>query len=1647
MKYSCKHIANTFQWSRIHSFGFLQGQESMNSSRPINSVYFPHLTFQEWLAAYYLVHCLYEPVESDDHKQVCSILINEQLNATYSMVIPFMAGILYHNIENKKILMDLVYYIFGNTDSSFLQSQIQDYHKAIINSFKSSLNAWLNFDKAKDGNKYRIVHQSLHKEIERYLFNLQYILIHPAIHVYIMCQLTFIENTDRNIKLVNRLKYLSISPQTSKIVIQYCQRGFQDKDDSIRKIYMNTFESIALKTQMNDIFEILLNGLHNEDKYIHMKCAKLIEETSWNMNEKQLHNIFESLMIMFDQSNILLCESCSKAFGTIIIQLDTKQIDDALECILSQFKKKDTNIIKLCGIILEIIVTKLNEKQVNYIFGCLLKKFEFEELLEKILLKLNERQLNYIFKYLINGLKNGQKTVILYYTKLLEKITMILNQGQLNIAFNHLMNKLINNKNKIVHNSYEKLYKIISSQLNKTYKDISFKYLTDGLQHKKQFVRNFYANMIMEISIKWNKMQLDNFVMYLISNKSKYKNKHICYLYAQTIQKLLLLQLQWNKKQLNDDIFNYLINGLRNDKNKNIQYLSAELIGRISKKLNNKQINIVWKYLMNKLNDSNEDMLVCISCAESLGRISIKLNNRQLKKTLEYLIDKISNDSYDGNIFVHKYCTHSIEKILSRLKKTDINKLFIDSLGMILIKYKERQFDDIISCLMNGLNSENISNRLYIYIFFKELNSDYANVCEVYKKGLQKIVLKLNVEQLQNLLGGLIQKCIKKNWDAHYVCVDIFDAKLSKLDDQSLFYVTQCIDYGICHYDTNIQKSYIKILQMTSTQLSEEQINNLFTTFKYKIDYCSIVLSKLNNQQLNNIIEYLKDRLHLCEDIIQKITLKLNKQSLNESLECLKSGFKDNNIWFLISCAKLIQSLSNGKQIHNSLYFLVDIFNNKNDPYLYNLYKETFQIIVLELNMNQLNNLINFFLIEQNAYQNILRQILEIILSNFNEQQINYISEILVDELNNKDRNIVISSLKGLEMISLRLNKKQSSNLFDYLNKEFKNRDSVILSKLDDQSRNISEKVEKRLLAHIYKLLINKFNFDGNIIDLCIKIHKNIMLKLDDKQLCLLINNFLRIFGDISVRQRNRVNLILSNITDDIWERIIISSLKENMKIKMRKNIKTKLLTFGLLLFNPRIQHNYNDHDKNIINSKAFNELKNYYNKQIIKWKLPIQPLWDKDNNIYDNHLDDDISQSKYSSEEHYCIFDINNSFNQYGKTLLHVAIYKKNWNIVRYCIEQGAWIDVRERGPDAILSQTPCGYISELIEKEKNNEKQYLEIVEICKWILKKRIVYPIKQIGYAISYIKDNLIGDESYQTLLIESIFFLFGMNQELKDIFLEDLFRNENRQLYAIAFLRYRIFLLFEICIRLKQDKEYHIELPKNTTLEQLIEKGLKELQIQLTTYWDYITAVKLCNTCPDLLDDWSLNVVDRLMSSNDEYYEMSLMIGSGDHAIYLSLCKISKHILVRIDHLSMDNIPSNTPHPKNKHGWIQPYLIAHFLCNSINIDNNKEWLKNYIKYAFILRNSGSDESMKHLYCSDSIQSSHSTPREGKLPSIVKNWPYHSVQTNSNNCHNIGYQIRLGDDIYQWFRNQECKSLVFNKNHHNIDINEQKEDQQS
>ncbi|ETO07733.1 hypothetical protein RFI_29658 [Reticulomyxa filosa] len=1454
-------------------------------------------------------------------------------------MIPFMAGILYDNIESKKdssgsgllyfwkllhspSLSQLSYIhrmIFhmrcldvckADTESPFLSSQLQNCHKNLIDSFKSFLIAWINIDRFKNGNEYRIVDRSFHKAIVRNIPNLSNILVHPDIYLCIIGQLGVSQTSE------TKKRWSRLYPKCGVILV-------------------DILEAIALKvseTQINRVIEVLLDGLHNGDEYVHKKCAKLIEEISWkmnkkqlkdnlkclmdifnkniplcavctntlkiivkklnkkrvditdilldgfqsqnidlheecaklikiislNMNKKQLDDAFRDLINMFINKKISYCNACANTIRTIVVKLNKKQMDNALKYIVLGFNTKDIDVFKLCAIVLKTIVMKLNKKQLEYICKCLLDSLEdgnefFRQssanLLEKISMKLNKKQPNNTFHFMIDGLQDKRKVIRHYCVRLIETLLKKWKPVQADVVFEHLMNKLINNKDKGGHWLYKASYTKILVQLNEIHLDTAFKYLIKGLKRKKQRIHKLCIDLLIALLMKWNQTQLDNFVMYLLKNGSKYKND-VRYLCAQTIQKLKL-----NEKQLSADVFNYLVNGLKKDPSKNVQYSCAESIGRVSVKLNNKQLNTAWECLINKLNNKNEDI------------VAMKLSKQQLSGTLKCLMNGVNDGNENG--FVQKYCAYSLERK---------NNLIILS----------------IICSMNSKNEEK---------------------------------------------------------DIRFYCADIIEA--------------------------------------ISSKLSKRQIEN---TFKILID-------NLNTKNRDVRISSAKG--------LKVIALRLNKGQLDNLFHCLKSEFKDKD---------------------SEMRFL---------------------------------------------YADILRKL----VPNSNDQ---------LDDL--------------LECLQYGL-----EDEYDQVRYFCEN----IL-------QTISTKVREQQLTIVCKFLIDGFNhFYKNIGDLCIKVLGTIVMKLDDEQLCLLLNSFLKEFKNISVRQRDKVNSVLSKISDDMWRRVTITALKENTKIKMgEKNIEMEFLAFGLLLYNPRMQFDHNDNNDNIINSEAFNELKRCYDKKFRECGFLIQQKWSDYDTLQiklqlqhsNNYLHKDrytsiheaaklgnVSQLNSALEYHH--IDINDICNEHGQTPLHVAIHNKHWDTARYCIEQGAWIDVSEGYLDADTAQTPCGYISELIEEieeEKNikeNKKEYSEMIKLCKLILKKRTIFPMKQIEYATDYVKDKLIDEDgvskvidadSYQTLLIEGASFLLGMNQkELKEMLINDnLFywaigrnvksiepenlnpRRFDSGWHVTKFLRYRIFLLFEICVRLKRDGKYHIELPKNTTFEKVYEKGLKELQVQLTTYWDYITGVRIHNKCPDLLDDWSSNVVDRLVnlkpiSSKSECCEMSLVVGHKGHTIYLSLCKTFNYILVRIDNRWMKTVPSNT-HPKktiqtnNKRcKEIQPYVVAYFPCNSENINKNKKWLKNYIKYAFAWRNEESNKSMEHLY--SDIQSLCNTPREGDLPSIVKNWPYLSVQTDAQNCymrgHNVGYRIRLNDIIYEWFRDQECKSFAFKRSHHNVGINKAQTNQRA
>ncbi|ETO01092.1 hypothetical protein RFI_36348, partial [Reticulomyxa filosa] len=103
----------------------------------------------------------------------------------------------------------------------------------------------------------------------------------------------------------------------------------------------------------------------------------------------------------------------------------------------------------------------------------------------------------------------------------------------------------------------------------------------------------------------------------------------------------------------------------------------------------------------------------------------------------------------------------------------------------------------------------------------------------------------------------------------------------------------------------------------------------------------------------------------------------------------------------------------------------------------------------------------------------------------------------------------------------------------------------------------------------------------------------------------------------------------LLKISEDMWKRATVCGLKENIQMKNENALMNKensnnricktdndtdmrLLVFGLMAFNPRIQLSCDD---NNINFDALNELIRYCDEQAIEWKFPThQSKWENSN-------------------------------------------------------------------------------------------------------------------------------------------------------------------------------------------------------------------------------------------------------------------------------------------------------------------------------------------------------------------------------------------------------------------------------------------------
>ncbi|ETO20144.1 hypothetical protein RFI_17077 [Reticulomyxa filosa] len=1348
-KYPREHISVISQWSRINSFGFLQGQESVY---PTNSVYFPHLTFQEWFAAYYLVNCLYSKEIKDDenHEEVCRILTKEQLNPKYSIMIPFMAGILYGNIENEKdssgsgllyfwkqlqslpLQMIPIHQIMlhircldackVDTESKFLSHQLKNHHKTLIYSFKQWLEVWATPDKVAHLRCKKIVGRPLDKIMEMYLPNLQYVLVHPDIHSYVT---QYMNDFIRNLKL-------------------YCKNSkYDEKMESI----MDGFYVLPYLCVSTETLDMLV------------ECFR------------------QSFECKFIQS------ICMKSHGAISAKLKEMKLDEILQFLLDTLPICDNSIYALS---LGEIVPSLNEKQLTHAFDTLME---------------------------------GLETKVELYAEALAKIAVQLGKEYLEKTYKKLLELSIQ------HNETYKLKKEFEMIL-KNLREDAFHDLNNGLDHKDQTIRQICMKVLGTTSMRLNGQVLDNIFRSLMK---RFNDKDTSNRYR--VKALEAVSSSLNEEQA-DCLLQCLKDGLE-DNRKDLRNQCVQWIGTFSKKWNQGQLDRAFEYLLERL-IKDQNHVIHWSCAGSLKKIIIQLDQGQLNNAFKKLMDILNNDSQQ------------------------VRQVCVDLLIAISTKLNQIQLEDLFMCLMTMMKAPTEKKKRVRYSFAQAIR--------------QILLAQLQINEKQ---------------------VDVaFEYLMNGLNDK----------------DGNVQYSCALSIGNLAQKLKQEQLDIAFKNILKKFKHTKDNLVRMS-----------------CAESLGQMAMAIN---INQT------------------------------QLKNALHALVDcLHNKKNNTFVHKQCAHTLK----QLKKN-----------ESTRVYVPSEQLLEKTLTNFKKKQLNDTVKELLNGLKDKDGSTFFCCVGVLPEYVGKLKKNQLADALKCLINGLNDEDSKISNSCKITLQTISLKLEKIQLNTMFTHLIDGLNATNDkVCSFCTETLGTLANKLSDKQLCAFVTKVLQILksshGDVPSIMRE----LLSEFSDDLWKRVVMKSLKEH-KRKEKKNKKWKCLNknkatedidmealaFGLLIYSPCIQFDFHD-DNIIINSDDFKVMNDCCRNQSSEWKFPTEQKWESFDNIPQPHSSTFPNSEKRKSyndfvceavqsgnmprlmfilEHHY--IDINDVFNKDGYSLLLLAIQNKHWNIVRYCLTQGARIDIRGGVFDA---KTPLECIIQQKKEDKVNE-----IRSICEFLLKRRTVYPMEQIEYAIDYVKDKLIDEDGiekdinekdYEILLQEGAAFLLGETQKnLEEILHENnsLYWAASRDIKSIKFerskkkrfdegwhpslfLKYRIFLLFEICVRLKRDKRGHIELPKKTTFEQVYEKGVKELQVQLTTYWDYVTAVKLQEEYSELIDIWSCNVVDRLMSlksgSSNECSEISLVVGFFGHTIYLSLCKTSDSILVRVDNQLMVAIPPNTSHPK------------------------------------------------------------------------------------------------------------------------------------
>ena len=218
---------------------------------------------------------------------------------------------------------------------------------------------------------------------------------------------------------------------------------------------------------------------------------------------------------------------------------------------------------------------------------------------------------------------------------------------------------------------------------------------------------------------------------------------------------------------------------------------------------------------------------------------------------------------------------------------------------------------------------------------------------------------------------------------------------------------------------------------------------------------------------------------------------------------------------------------------------------------------------------------------------------------------------------------------------------------------------------------------------------------------------------------------------------------------------------------------------------------------------------------------------------------------------------------------------------------------------------------------------------------ILQNRSLFSLERVKTAVDFMKEQeqnkQSGESVYHNRLCAAIASLIGEStskiQALlttgKELYLAALnnlthvrkgglgLQNFTQGQDTSHFLPVRIAILLDILTNLARGTfDYQLpERPNNQgyyTSKELCKQGVKELQIQLITYWDH-KSLQGCFGEPTFYGAWASGILTRFHSSTP-LRELSLALSHAGHCIYLSLSRQGEAYIVRIDNRWIYNSP-------------------------------------------------------------------------------------------------------------------------------------------